>query len=60
MTYDLQLTKEEGDLAQRIADLKGVTKEEAAALVIRRSLESRVKRQTGKSAAKVYSIGRPK
>lgn len=57
---DLSLTKEEAELAKEIAQQKGITEEEAASLVIKGGIARRVKKRTGKSPAKVYSIRRAK
>lgn len=59
-SHDLQLTKAESAYAERIAEMKGITKEEAAELIIKRSLEDRVKRRTGKNPARVYDMKRKK
>ncbi len=58
--HDLQLTKAESEYAERIAKLKGISVEDAAMLVIKRSLEDRVKKRTGKSPAKVYPMRKAK
>ena len=47
-------------MVEQIAELYSLSKEEAAALVIKRGLEDRVRKNTGKQPAKVYPIGRRK
>lgn len=56
----LILTKEEAALVTRIANMHDISESEAAALVIKRGLEDRVRKSTGKGPGKVYSIGRRK
>jgi hypothetical protein len=61
MSYDnrineLTLSREESELAKQIAKRKGITEEEAATLVVKASIERRVRKRTGKAPAKVYSI----
>ena len=53
---NLTLTKSEEAYAERISKLYGVSKEEAAELVIKRTLEDRVRKNTGKAPARVYTI----
>jgi hypothetical protein len=55
---NLVLSKREDEVAQQVADIYGVTKEEAAELIIKQSLADRVRNRTGKGPAKVYSIPR--
>lgn len=55
---DLSLSKDEAQLAKEIAKQKGITEEEAASLVIKGAIARRVKKRTGKSPARVYSIKR--
>lgn len=50
------LTTTERDLIQRIATRDGVTIEQAASRLFSESLARRVKRKTGKSPAKVYTL----
>ena len=54
----LILTKEEAALVTQIAKMHQVSEEEAAALVIKRGLEDRVRKRTGKGPAKVYAMPR--
>lgn len=53
---DLVLSKEEEALAEQIAKRKGITREQAAELVLKASIARRVKKRTGKTPAKVYPI----
>ena len=55
---NLVLTKEEAALVDQIATLYDLSKEDAAALVIKRGLEDRVRKRTGKGPAKVYAMPR--
>lgn len=57
---ELSLSKEEAELVKQIAKQKGITEDEAASLVIKGSIARRVKKRTGKSPAKVYSLPRCK
>lgn len=51
------LTASERELLQKIADRDGVSLDEAATRLAKQGLARRVKRRTGKTPAKVYSIG---
>lgn len=53
---NLVLSKDEADLAEQIAKRKGISREEAATLVMKASIARRVRKRTGKSPAKVYPI----
>jgi predicted kinase len=53
------LTRQERDLLKRIADRDGVTLDEAATRLAKEGLARRVKKRTGKTPAKVYSIRKP-
>ncbi len=50
------LTKSERDYLQRIADRDGVSVEQAATSLGQRALARIVKRKSGKTPAKVYSM----
>jgi predicted kinase len=50
------LTRAERALVQRIADRDGVTIDEAATRLVKQGIARLVKKRTGKSPAKVYSI----
>lgn len=52
----LVLSKEEAELAHRIAKSRGISVEEAAELIVKKSIAHRVRLRTGKGPAKVYSI----
>lgn len=54
----LVLSKEEAALAEQIAKRDGISKEEAATLVMKASIARRVRKRTGKGPARVYSIRR--
>lgn len=54
----LVLSKKEADLARKIAESRGITIEEAAELVVKKSIEHRIRMRTGKGPAKVYGIKR--
>lgn len=53
---NLQLSKAEGEIAERVAKIHNISVEDAGELIIKRSLEDRVKKRTGKNPAKVYTI----
>lgn len=55
---DTAMTKDEADLVRRVAKIYGITEEEANDCLAKSSLARRVKKRTGKSPAKVYSIKR--
>lgn len=50
------LTKNEAALAAEIAKRYGLTLEEATTLIVKACIARRMKKRTGKSPAKVYSI----
>jgi len=54
----LILSKDEGELADEIAKRFGLPVKEASELVVKASIARRMKKRTGKSPAKVYSIRR--
>lgn len=58
MSYEnsLVLSKDEAELAKQVAERKGITQDEAATLIVKASIERRVRKRTGKAPAKVYSI----
>jgi hypothetical protein len=56
----LVLSKKEAELAERIARTRGITREEAAELVVKASMAHMVKKNTGKTPARVYSIRKKK
>ena len=55
---DMPLSKAEIVMLQRLADLHGVTVDEMATKLAQEELARRVKKRTGKTPAKVYSIKR--
>lgn len=50
------LTRSERELVQKIADRDGVTLDEAASRLGKQAIARIVKRRTGKTPAKVYSL----
>lgn len=58
VTADLALSDKEMEQVKRVAKQKGIGTDEAATLLFSAGLARRVKKRTGKSPAKVYSIGR--
>lgn len=60
VTADLALSKREMEQVERVAKQKGISTDEAATLLFSAGLARRVKKKTGKSPARVYSIGRKK
>ena len=52
----LVLSKEEAKLVKQVAQQRGISEEEAATLLIKASIERRVRKRTGKGPAKVYGI----
>lgn len=54
----LVLSKEEAELAERIAKINGITTEEAAELVVKKEVARRVRLRTGKGPARVYGLKR--
>lgn len=56
---DLVLSKAEAELADQIATRKGISQGEAATLVMKASIERRVRKRTGKGPARVVQfVGR--
>jgi hypothetical protein len=55
---DTAMTKEEAELVKRVAKIYGITEEEANNCLAKSSLARRVRKRTGKSPAKVYSLKR--
>jgi hypothetical protein len=53
------LSGKERALLKTYADSEGLTEEEAASKLISQALARRVKRNTGKTAAKVYPLKKP-
>ena len=53
---DTALTKEEAALVGRVAEIYGITIEEAHTNLAKAGLARRVKKRTGSNPAKVYSI----
>ena len=53
---DTALTKEEAELVRRVAEIYGITEEEAHTNLAKAGLARRVKKRTGSNPAKVYSI----
>lgn len=56
VTASLALSKKEMEQVERVAKQKGISTDEAATLLFSAGLAKRVKRSTGKSPAKVYSM----
>jgi len=54
----VMLTDPELDLVRSIAEAEGITEDEAASRLTSQALARRVKRNTGKTPAKVYPMGR--
>ena len=54
----LVLSQAEAELARRIAKSRGISLEEAAELVVKKSIAHRVRMRTGKGPAKVYGLRR--
>ena len=52
----MPLSDKEAALAKEIAERYGITEEEAATLVVKACIARRVKKRTGKSPAKVYTM----
>lgn len=53
---DTALTKEEAELVRKVARIYGITEEEAHTNLAKAGLARRVKKRTGSSPARVYSI----
>ena len=54
------LNEKDRRLVQQVADQRGVTFEEAAEMLAKEGLASRVRRKTGRAPAKVFDITRRK
>ena len=52
----LVLSQAEAELARRIAKTRGISVEEAAELIVKKSIAHRVRMRTGKGPAKVYGL----
>jgi hypothetical protein len=52
----LILSKKEAELAERIAQTRGISRDEAAELVLKGGIAHMVKKSTGKNPARVYSF----
>jgi hypothetical protein len=52
----LILSKKEAEMAERVARVRGITRDEAAELILKGGIAHMVKKSTGKNPAKVYSI----
>jgi hypothetical protein len=50
----LVLSKAEAELAAKIAKSRGITIEEAAELIVKKSIAHRVRMRTGKGPARMY------
>jgi hypothetical protein len=50
------LSKYEAEIADKIADMFEITREEAVSRVVRAGIARRMKRNTGKTPAKVYRM----
>lgn len=50
------LSARERELTQRVADLYGLTLEQAASALVQAALARRVRKRTGKAPARVYSV----
>lgn len=55
---DTALTKEEASLVGRVAEIYGITIEEAHTNLAKAGLARRVKKRTGSNPARVYSINK--
>ena len=55
---DTVLSKVEREIVKRIAERDGVSEDEAASKLVSAALARRVKKKTGKTPARVYSIKR--
>ena len=55
---DTVLSKVEREIVKRIAERDGTTEDEAASKLVSAALARRVKKKTGKTPARVYSIKR--
>lgn len=54
----VSLSKNEAELAKEIASRFGLTVEEATTLIVKACIARRMKKRTGKSPAKVYTMRR--
>jgi hypothetical protein len=54
----LMLSKQEAEYAKKVADIHGISIEEAAELVVKKEVSRRVRLRTGKGPAKVYGMKR--
>jgi hypothetical protein len=52
----VSLTKQEAELATRIARQFGLTIEDATTLIVKACIARRMKKRTGKNPAKVYAL----
>jgi predicted kinase len=52
------LSERERQLVEQVAQQRGITYEEAAEMLAKEGLESRVRRRTGRAPAKVYDMNR--
>jgi hypothetical protein len=55
---DSALTEKEAELVRKVAELYGITEQEAHTNLAKAGLARRVKKRTGSSPARVYSIKR--
>jgi hypothetical protein len=55
-TEQTNLTAAERELVKRIAERDGITEDEAATNLVKTALARRVRKRTGKTPARVYSI----
>jgi hypothetical protein len=55
---DTVLTEKESELVRRVAEIYGITEEEAHTNLAKAGLARRVKKRTGSSPARVYAIRR--
>lgn len=52
----LVLSKKEAELADQIAKARGITRDEAAELVLKASMAHMVRKNTGKAPARIYTM----
>jgi hypothetical protein len=55
---DTAMTAKEAELVRKVAEIYGITEEEAHTNLAKAGLARRVKKRTGSNPAKVYSIKR--
>ena len=55
---DTALTDKEAELVRRVAEIYGITEEEAHTNLAKAGLARRVKKRTGSSPARVYALRR--